>query len=60
VTVLSGIALVLGLMLLIVGVMAAYISASVNMSFNNPLPRAGCALLLGGAVLAGLGYWGLS
>ena len=57
--ILFGLALVAGLTLGAVGAVAAFISASANMSFNNPLPRAGCAFLAGGGALLALGVWGL-
>lgn len=58
-TILLSVALVGGVAIFALGVVCAFISASVNMSFNNPLPRAGCAFLLGGSTLVAVGIWGL-
>lgn len=59
IAILFSLALAAGLALCALGAVAAFISASVNMSWNNPLPRAGCTLLLGGCGLLALGIWGL-
>jgi hypothetical protein len=47
------------------GIVYAFLAASTGMSWNNPLPRAACGFLLGGAallgggVLLGFGIWEL-
>jgi len=57
--ILAFIGLAVGLAAFGMGAVAAFTSASVNMSWNNPLPRAGCVFLSVGAALIALGIWGL-
>jgi hypothetical protein len=53
------VAFLLGLASAGLGAVAAFTSAQANMSFNEPLSRAGCAFLLAGAALLALSIWGL-
>lgn len=54
---LAALALVGGIVSCVVGAIAAGISASANMSFDNPLPRAGCAFLVNGIACVAIGIW---
>ena len=57
--IIAALAVLLGIAIVGLGAVFSFISAEANMSLDNPLPRAGCAFVLAGIAIAGLGIWGL-